>query len=96
MRVHDSRIHVSTRTCHASRDIVWGSVAVRPGTRFSSASSGNQMRAASIVPSFNGINVCSITRTGRGKHQDAGFPIGDQAAGGSLWQLLTDEPCWPP
>jgi len=25
------------------------------------------MRAASIVPSVNGINVCSITRTGFGK-----------------------------
>src|ERR1700704_2943580 len=25
------------------------------------------MRAASIVPSFNGINVCSITRTALGK-----------------------------
>jgi len=24
------------------------------------------MRAASVVPSFNGINVCSITRTVRG------------------------------
>src|SRR6516164_7509738 len=36
------------------------------GTGFCSASSGNQIRAASIVPSFNGINVCSITRTVRG------------------------------
>src|SRR5262245_55935800 len=25
------------------------------------------MRAASVVPSFNGINVCSMTRTVRGK-----------------------------
>src|SRR5262249_62332542 len=37
------------------------------GTGFCSASSGNQMRAASIVPSFNGINVCSMTRTVFGK-----------------------------
>ena len=29
--------------------------------------SGNQMRAASVVPSFNGIKVCSITRTAFGK-----------------------------
>ena len=30
------------------------------GTGFLSASSGSQMRAASMVPSFNGINVCSM------------------------------------
>src|SRR5262249_41385872 len=30
------------------------------------ASSGSQMRAASVVPSFNGINVWSMTRTVRG------------------------------
>ena len=35
-------------------------------TGLCSASSGNQMRAASVVPSFNGINVCSITRSVRG------------------------------
>jgi hypothetical protein len=34
---------------------------------FCSASSGNQMRAASIVPSFNGINMFSMTRTALGK-----------------------------
>ena len=37
------------------------------GTGFCSASSGSQMRAASFVPSFKGINVCSMTRTGLGK-----------------------------
>src|SRR5262245_30752384 len=36
------------------------------GTGFCSASSGSQMRAASVVPSVIGINVCSITRTVRG------------------------------
>ena len=35
--------------------------------RILSASSGSQMRAASVVPSFNGINMCSITRTALGK-----------------------------
>ena len=37
------------------------------GTGFSSASSGSQTRAASVVPSFNGIKVCSMTRTAFGK-----------------------------
>src|SRR5262245_42109674 len=37
------------------------------GTGFCSASSGSQMRAASIVPSFKGINACSMTRTVLGK-----------------------------
>src|ERR1700689_4250784 len=37
------------------------------GTGFCSASSGSQMRAASIVPSFSGIKVCSMTRTALGK-----------------------------
>src|SRR5262249_28765834 len=36
------------------------------GNRVLLASSGSQMRAASVVPSFNGIHLCSITRTVRG------------------------------
>src|SRR5690242_7449123 len=36
------------------------------GTGLRSASSGNHMRAASFVPSRNGISVCSITRTAFG------------------------------
>src|SRR5579859_2045609 len=36
------------------------------GTGLRSASSGNQIRAASSVPSVNWINVCSMMRTERG------------------------------